>query len=185
MKLCECGCGYFTPIAKKTWSKKGWIKGQPKRFINGHNTRLRRGKDHPLWKNGRRIRGNGYITILMPEHPRVDSAGYVREHILIVEKTLGKPLPLNAIVHHVDGNPTNNNPSNLVICQDNAYHHFLHQRMRALKICGHVNWRKCGYCHQYDSLENLMVSGTVARHKACANEYERKRKVSILLKRKN
>jgi hypothetical protein len=34
---CWCGCGSRTSIAKKTNRSKGWIKGQPKRFILGHN----------------------------------------------------------------------------------------------------------------------------------------------------
>jgi HNH endonuclease len=38
-KLCECGCGEYTKMAIKTNSKRGWIKGQPLRFINGHNQR--------------------------------------------------------------------------------------------------------------------------------------------------
>lgn len=41
MKLCECGCGTPAPIAKVTDNKKGWTRGQPKRFVAGHNTRLR------------------------------------------------------------------------------------------------------------------------------------------------
>lgn len=36
---CHCGCGQKTKIADETASAKGWIKGQPKRFINGHNGR--------------------------------------------------------------------------------------------------------------------------------------------------
>ena len=31
---------------------------------------------------------------------------------------------------HLDGNPRNNAPSNLVICQDKAYHMLLHARQR-------------------------------------------------------
>ena len=38
-KLCECGCGNIAPICKKTSRKKGHIKGQPMRFILGHNHR--------------------------------------------------------------------------------------------------------------------------------------------------
>lgn len=40
-KLCECGCGEYTKMAIKTNAKRGWIKGQPLRFINGHNQRLK------------------------------------------------------------------------------------------------------------------------------------------------
>jgi hypothetical protein len=36
-KLCECGCGQPAPIAKTTWKRRGYIKGQPLRFISGHN----------------------------------------------------------------------------------------------------------------------------------------------------
>lgn len=38
-KLCECGCGQPAPIATVTNRKYGWIKGQPLRFIHGHNAK--------------------------------------------------------------------------------------------------------------------------------------------------
>lgn len=37
--FCECGCGQKTRIADKTVKRNGWIKGQPLRFIHGHNRR--------------------------------------------------------------------------------------------------------------------------------------------------
>lgn len=36
-KLCECGCGQPAPLARKTETAKGRVKGQPSRFIRGHN----------------------------------------------------------------------------------------------------------------------------------------------------
>lgn len=39
--LCECGCGQNTRIAPRTKRTDGWIKGQPIRFVRGHQ---RRGK---------------------------------------------------------------------------------------------------------------------------------------------
>jgi hypothetical protein len=37
MKLCECGCGEKPPLATKTNTKAGRIKGVSTRFIRGHN----------------------------------------------------------------------------------------------------------------------------------------------------
>lgn len=39
IKLCECGCGQPAPIAKTNDKARGWFKGQPIRFISGHNGR--------------------------------------------------------------------------------------------------------------------------------------------------
>lgn len=36
---CQCGCGNAAPIARSNHRRKGHIKGQPVRFINGHNNR--------------------------------------------------------------------------------------------------------------------------------------------------
>lgn len=37
--LCECGCGQTTSIAPRTRSEAGWVKGQPLRFVSGHQMR--------------------------------------------------------------------------------------------------------------------------------------------------
>jgi len=47
IKLCECGCGNPTTIAKKTDQRRGDVKGQPMRFIRGHNSRVHRLTDSP------------------------------------------------------------------------------------------------------------------------------------------
>jgi hypothetical protein len=40
MKLCECGCGKPAPIAPQTVKRRGWLNGQPMRFVRGHAARL-------------------------------------------------------------------------------------------------------------------------------------------------
>lgn len=37
MRKCECGCGGTTAIATATASRRGVRKGQPMRFMPGHN----------------------------------------------------------------------------------------------------------------------------------------------------
>jgi hypothetical protein len=43
MKLCECGCGDPAPISKETSRTHGYVRGEPRRFIKGHQ---RRGSTH-------------------------------------------------------------------------------------------------------------------------------------------
>src|SRR5712691_2773604 len=43
--LCECGCGLAAPIATQTMRRRGWIKGQPVRFIRGHNASVQPRQD--------------------------------------------------------------------------------------------------------------------------------------------
>jgi len=127
----------------------------------------------------------GYVLIWQPSHTRANTHGYVPEHILVAEKVLGKPLPKGVVIHHVDGNRSNNLPFNLVICQDDGYHHLLHWRERALKACGHANWRKCCYCHKYDDRANLKIcnnngkADARAYHVVCARTYCQKRRITM------
>lgn len=98
-----------------------------------------------------------------------------REHILLVEKALGKAMPVGAVVHHVDGDSKNNAPSNLVVCQNEAYHSLLHRRTRALQESGNANYLKCVYCGKWDDPRNLYLrvgkgsTNPAARHRECHN----------------
>lgn len=97
------------------------------------------------------------------------------EHVLIVERLLGKALPKGVEIHHVDGNGRNNTHSNLVVCPNHAYHALIHARTEALNSCGNTDWRRCGFCKQWDAPVNLAFwkrgspSGTVIAHRKCAN----------------
>ena len=95
------------------------------------------------------------MDVWMPEHPASKANGYVPEHVMLAEKALGKRLPAKAQVHHADGNKSNNAPSNLVICEDGAYHALLHRRIKAKRLCGNADWRPCVYCGKYDDVANM------------------------------
>lgn len=149
--LCECGCGGLAPIAKVTDRSCGTVKGQPNLFISGHNLRIMapRGVAHPNWRGGRARHSAGYTEIYQPTHPRAMQRGYVFEHLLVAELALGRALPLKAEVHHVNHQPADNRPSNLVICENHAYHHLLHRRARAYAASGSARGIKCMYCQQW------------------------------------
>lgn len=74
----------------------------------------RSGSGHPNWNGGRILR-KGYWMIWTPQ-------GYVAEHRQVMERKLGRKLEQREAVHHIDGNPQNNDPANLMIFGTNADH---------------------------------------------------------------
>lgn len=132
MSLCECGCGATTRVSKWNDRAKGYVRGQPLRFIKGHRPKQAGlyGAMNPNWRGGRSV-CNGYIMVRMPDGSRK------YEHILVAEKALGRPLKWyakgdsrNEVVHHIDSNKKNNAPSNLLLCT-HGYHIALHARLEA------------------------------------------------------
>lgn len=125
---------------------------------------------------------------LEPDHRRPNGAGSYaqshgyhvvggfRTHRTIAEKAVGRELPPRVQVHHVDGDITNNEPSNLVVCPSAAYHKLLHRRTRAFEQCGNADYRKCVICQTYDAPENLYINGAKVQHRSCKARYERERK---------
>ena len=40
--LCACGCGGFTEINHRNDSGKGWVRGEYRHFLKGHNSEFKR-----------------------------------------------------------------------------------------------------------------------------------------------
>lgn len=100
-------------------------------------------------------------------------------HVEVAEAALGKPLPDGAEVHHINGDPTDNRNSNLVICQDHKYHALLHMRTEALEVTGNPNLRLCCVCQIYDKPERMRSSGKRLYHANCMAFRSRQRRKKL------
>ena len=98
-----------------------------RRGDNGYlkNARRLRGAESPHWKGGVRA-ARGYREI----RPN-DASGrvYVREHRLVMERHLGRPLSVDEVVHHKNGNKLDNRIENLEL-MTRSEHGALHARER-------------------------------------------------------
>lgn len=65
-----------------------------------------------MWNGGIYI-NRGYRKLLRPNHPNADIDGYVLEHRLVMEKSIGRLLTKDEEVHHINGNKTDNRIENL------------------------------------------------------------------------
>ncbi|MDM8357510.1 HNH endonuclease signature motif containing protein [Pandoraea communis] len=127
--LCQCGCGQETRVAPVNDRSKGWVKGQPLKFIKGHGIGRAVAEKTARAIGRRTISSHGYVIVRLGANARQ------YEHILVAEKALGRPLrnygrgnPATEVVHHVNGDKRDNRPGNLLICS-HEYHVSLHHRL--------------------------------------------------------
>lgn len=117
MKSCECGCGNPAPIASKTNSKSGYLKGEPMRFINGHNSR---GSNNINYRGGLTMfRGRWYITLRNGKKEL-----YARA---VMECHLKRPLSKNELVHHTNEKTDDDRIENLQL-SNRAEHNRIHAK---------------------------------------------------------
>lgn len=103
------------------------------------------------WKGGRRIDDHGYVKIY-------DKNGrYRREHRVVMEQFIGRPLNPSEIIHHKNGDKTDNRIENLEITNKVA-HSSHHIRERGNKKLGRWS-RKHDQCIQCGN----------TTHKHCGN----------------
>lgn len=120
---------------------------------------------------------------------RINNSGYRvikgerLEHRVVAEEVLGKSLPPKAVIHHVNEIKTDNRKSNLVICQNEAYHKLLHTRQRVVDLGGHPDTH--AYCSHHKAVhlsgafgvDKGRVSGL--SHRCKAGDAERQRGVRL------
>lgn len=145
--FCACGCGGRVEQSKKRGRNKGWnkwirghhirvsnpmktVEAQQKvsRALTGREapwvTRDRKGKPQPKsvrygeengnWKGGRIIDDQGYIRLRI-------AGKYVAEHRYVMEKALGRELSPDEVIHHLNGDRTDNRFVNLEVTNQAAH----------------------------------------------------------------
>ncbi len=96
----------------------------------------------------------------------------VAKHIFILLKA-GNIKPPGFVTHHLNFQKRDNRIENLCFLK-NSEHLIIHHNKRALLESGSETQRKCGYCHQYDDIQNLR-SKTIGtyEHPKCRREYNK------------
>jgi 5-methylcytosine-specific restriction endonuclease McrA len=90
----------------------------------------------PRWKGGRKVRRDGYIFVVVqddhpaPAYTKPSGLKYSLEHRHVMEQHLDRFLHPTEVVHHIDGNRSNNSIDNLALLPDQSTHATLHMEER-------------------------------------------------------
>ena len=119
---CWCRCGRDVPIRTKRRTLGRYVSGHYPIDYSKRKSPSR--ENHWKWNGGRMMAGTNrkYIAIRRKHHPFRDPLGYVFEHRYRMELMLGRYLTKEEVVHHIDGNPRNNDESNLMLFTNNIEH---------------------------------------------------------------
>lgn len=94
-----------------------------------------------VYPEKKRYFDRGYVYIYMPNHPSVNKRPYVAEHTIVMEEYIGRTLTKEEVVHHIDGDKSNNNIENLLLL-DKKTHTKIHNSEKRSTMVPLV----CAYC---------------------------------------
>ena len=86
------------------------------------------GENNPAY-NGGKYKCNGYNILFMPNHPNRSSKNMILEHRFVMECKIGRYLTSEEVVHHIDFDKLNNEPSNLMLFENQSEHLKFHREL--------------------------------------------------------
>lgn len=129
-RICEeCGATFERPPNQLAHAR---YCGQACHIVALRRRMTLPGSEHPGWKGGVHMRGDGYIAVHTGRRSRM------RLHRIIAQEVLGRPLRRKEVVHHWNLCRTDNRHSNLLIC-DAFYHQRLHHMISPAWIREHLS----------------------------------------------
>lgn len=118
--------GTLTEIAKKYQVTVTSVA----RWMKSHNIEYR----HTSYINGKTHNAAGYILVFVGKgKPGTTKSGYAYEHRVVMEEVLGRPLDGDEVVHHINGDKTDNRPENLCVTK-RGLHGGFHTGMKSITL---------------------------------------------------
>lgn len=99
MWMCKCKCGTIKKV-----SAMSLLYGSSRSCgcLSIDKARLRKGKNHPSYKNGRSNK-EGYVQLLDHDHPNSNKRGRVLEHVAVMSEHIGRSIRPGETIHHKNG----------------------------------------------------------------------------------
>ena len=112
---CHCGCGRKTDLWGSSDANRGRVRGEPCKYCIGH---------HP-----RNYKPLGSTSISRGRTQIKTKMGWKPLSRYRAEKKIGRILKKGEVVHHIDSDRSNDDPSNIQICF-RSEHRSIHAKLR-------------------------------------------------------